>query len=342
MAVSALSPSRAWAVGQTFVGDGNGQAATLIESWDGASWRIASSSVAGGLSGVAAVSPYDVWAVGAQTVEMGGHLALIERWNGTRWSVMPSPEEVSAHFNSSLSSVVALAANDVWAVGSYGDPGRIWPLTERWDGAAWKVVVAPDPPGAWDSKLNAVARIPGTNQLWAVGSTLKTQPVNYSQALIERWNGSAWSMVSGPTLPAGSFGAALNGVVALSANEAWSVGEYTASDHTIRALIAHWDGVAWTIVSGPRAWGKLSAVAASARDVRAVGYQFTGSEGQIQRGLIEQWDGSTWRVVESPAPDDATSAHFIGVTAASAGAYWTVGDYLTAASSSQALIARCA
>jgi hypothetical protein len=53
------------------------------------------------------VSPGDAWAVGD-----GGGLALIGRWNGSSWSVFPSPSVAGR-----LYAATAITACDVWAVG---------------------------------------------------------------------------------------------------------------------------------------------------------------------------------------------------------------------------------
>jgi hypothetical protein len=43
---------------------------------------------------------------------------LIEHWNGSAWTIVPSPNVGSG--NNSLAAVAARSANDVWAVG-YAD-----------------------------------------------------------------------------------------------------------------------------------------------------------------------------------------------------------------------------
>lgn len=59
------------------------------------------------LHGVAAVSPGDAWAMG-----FTGAFTLIERWNGSSWSVFSSPNVVGR-----LNAATAITACDVWAVG---------------------------------------------------------------------------------------------------------------------------------------------------------------------------------------------------------------------------------
>jgi hypothetical protein len=130
------------------------------------------------------------------------------------------------------------------------------------------------------------------------------------------------------------------GVAALSATDAWAVGNYTANDHTIRALIAHWDGTSWKAVSSPDTWGELSGVAAvSARDVRAVGYRRPDSGGSGTIGIVEHWDGTAWNINDSPMPQGV--AHSTTIAEDGAGGYWAAGSYANADGVPQALIARC-
>lgn len=345
--VSALSSTAAWAVGTNSAGEGSNLAASLIERWDGAAWRIVTNPGAGFLNSAAAVSSQDVWAVGIEpsTVSSAQQI-LVEHWNGTQWSVVPAP--IPGQTNSGLNSVVAQAATSVWAAGYFNGLGyNPQPLIERWDGSAWRVVNSPLPPGATAGSFSALSVVPGSSQLWAVGSVRygaapPTGGIGYFQPLIERWDGSAWQSVTGPTLPSGALAGELRGVAALSAMDAWAVGDYTASDHTIRALIAHWNGTAWTVASSPSEWGELSGVAAvSAQDVRAVGYHRIGSEGSAQIGIVERWDGAAWSVIESPTPQGVTHSSLAAIAADGAGGYWAVGSYPNADGILQAFISRC-
>lgn len=67
----------------------------------------------GDLSAVTAVSATDVWAVGS-FLDGRGHQALIEHWNGNRWSRVRSP---ATGTGTVLHAVTAASADDVWAVG---------------------------------------------------------------------------------------------------------------------------------------------------------------------------------------------------------------------------------
>jgi hypothetical protein len=337
-AVSALSPTDAWAVGGTFAG-APGPSDSLIERWNGTAWQLVTNPGHGNLYGVAEVSANDVWAVGRQGGEYDTRYnkyvftTLVMHWNGSRWSVVPSPNPDL--IESYLNSVAAISANNIWAVGYTGDaPGSGEALVEHWDGKAWGVVSSPKPSATTGSVYTAVTRIPGTNQLWAVGyamyGTIGVRTTSYFQPLIERWDGSAWHIVASPSLPSDAFSTNLNGVVALSATDAWAVGDYIGSDHTIHPLIAHWDGASWKVVTGPaQRGGSLSSVAAAGgHDVRAVGTISTGDTNNPRPHLlIEQWNGTAWQVAPSPEPSGAPYSALDGVTTDGAGNYWAVGSY---------------
>src|SRR3712207_936704 len=58
----------------------------------------------------------------------------------------------------------------------------------------------------------------------------------------------SWSVVPSANVPAYSNG--LSAVDARSANDIWAVGRIDDSNGT-RALILHWDGIAWRVVPNP-------------------------------------------------------------------------------------------
>ena len=266
--VAVVSASDIWAVGWQ---GNNGIAQTLIEHWDGTQWSIvASPSPASGgneLFSVAAVSATDVWAVGfTQNNTATGPVeqTLTEQWNGTQWSVVKSPSPGSQSNN--LTSVAAVSANDVWAVGFYANSSNLWQtLTEHWNGTQWSVVQSPSP----GSQINYFASVAvvSTNNAWAVGYA-------DSQTLTEQWNGTQWSVVksAGP----GSVSNSLLGVTVVSANNAWAVGYYQGSDFVGKTLTEHWNGKQWGVVKSPSPGSistQLEGVAAvSATDVWAVGH----------------------------------------------------------------------
>jgi hypothetical protein len=261
--VAAVSGTDVWAVGHTCY-----TMKTLAEHWNGSAWSIVPSPsfATGGdgiqntLNGVAAVSGTNVWAVGSHTASNGAYVTLVEHWNGSSWSVVPSPSPSSTA--NGLNGVAGYGTSDVWAVGYQNGTGS-QPLIEHWNGTSWAVVPSPARPGG--SVLNAVTVLSSTN-VWAVGS----QPGSTGAplTLVEHWNGTSWSVVSSPNLSA-AYGSAnvLRGVAAISATNIWAVGMVQNSStnyHQHRTFTLHWNGLLWSVVTSPTpgASGELNAVAA--------------------------------------------------------------------------------
>ena len=141
--VAAVSATDAWAVGTSCYSE-----KTLVERWNGSSWRIVPSPsfLTGGdgiqneLYGVAAVSATDVWAVGFYEAASGAYQTLALHWNGSAWKVVPSPNP--SQTVNVLTAVAAVGPGDIWAVG-YMNGGASQPLVEHWNGSAWRVVAGP-------------------------------------------------------------------------------------------------------------------------------------------------------------------------------------------------------
>jgi hypothetical protein len=93
-----------------------------------------------------------------------------------------------------LWGVHAIATDDVWAVGGYGndiaDPQRIRML--HWDGVRWSRIATPNP-GANENRLYSVS---GTtsDDVWAVGSY--SNDGDNTRNLYLHWNGDKWLKVN--------------------------------------------------------------------------------------------------------------------------------------------------
>jgi hypothetical protein len=93
----------------------------------------------------------------------------------------------------------------------------------------------------------------------------------------------------------------LDAVAAVSASDAWAVGEYF--DGTVdseKILIVHWNGSAWTQVPSPYAGraqqNQLTGVSATTvRNAWAVGITVS-ADGTIGEQIAEHWDGRSWRL----------------------------------------------
>jgi hypothetical protein len=226
---------------------------------------------------------------------------------GKGWSVVPSPNR-SNYSNNYLSSVAAISATDVWAVGEsyqYQPSDDYKGLTEHWNGTAWSIIPDASPVGVTLTGVAAVA----TSDVWVVGyAEVTTNDLSYP--FIEHWNGTAWSVATIPNLG----GSQLYAVVAISSTDVWAVG----IAGTGSPLTMHWNGTVWSVVPNPPVpgYGRMFGVTSvSSTDVWAVGDQFSG------RPLIEHWNGTNWTIVASPP----IHGWMNGVAAASATDIWAVG-----------------
>ncbi|HEY6408274.1 MAG TPA: hypothetical protein VIY29_12475, partial [Ktedonobacteraceae bacterium] len=102
-----------------------------------------------------------------------------------KWSVVPSPNHSTG--NNALLSVTVIAANNIWAVGNYGTAKPpLQTLTERWDGTSWRVVASPNV-GTDLNSLESASRVPGTQNVWAVGEYFDTT-INAWRTLAEYYS----------------------------------------------------------------------------------------------------------------------------------------------------------
>jgi hypothetical protein len=73
------------------------------------------------LEGITAISPTDIWAFGSYLLAngSGNQKTLLLHWDGTAWSIAPSPNPTKGGFLSDLLFAgVAVSPSDVWIVGA--------------------------------------------------------------------------------------------------------------------------------------------------------------------------------------------------------------------------------
>ena len=113
--VTAVSANDVWAAGYTST---SSSIQTLTEHWNGMNWQVVKSPNVGTSAAfwaVTAISATDVWAVGSDNNSNNVTQTLTAHWNGKQWTVVKSPSPGS--FNTQLTGVAAVSANNVWAVG---------------------------------------------------------------------------------------------------------------------------------------------------------------------------------------------------------------------------------
>ena len=276
--ISASSATDAWAVWKA------------IYHWDGARWRLVPSPGLGTqdtvIRAVAAVSPGDAWVVG-YTAFLGLPQTMTQRWDGAKWSIVPSPVIAGG---SEFDAVVAVSANDVWAVGDRagGHPefaGTRVTLTAHWDGSHWTAVPSPNISDRSHSLLDVTAI--SSSDVWAVGY-YRNIGESY-RTLILHWNGASWSIVPSPNYAGENI---LFGVSGTAANDVWAVGD-AWDGVTARQLFLHWNGSIWSLVTGP---GGPTACVGCSGDVLAMGPNDVWAVGSS----IGHWDGTDWALVSDP------------------------------------------
>jgi len=283
-----------------------------------ADWETVASPNAGrqanSLSSVAAVADNDVWAVGwAFNAQLNAYRTVTEHWNGTRWSLVRSPNATNGY--NLLNGVAVVAANDVWTVGQAANGSTYNTLVEHWNGVAWSIVPSPNVAGS-SNVLEAISVV-SANDIWAVGYSTDSNFNNHSLTI--HWNGATWSIVPTP----GVNDDILFGVDAVASNDVWAVGK---SFQEAKTLTIHWNGSNWSIVPSPNGIGDniLFGVATIAsNNVWAVGNAGSSST------LAEHWDGTTWSIVPTPDFDpNATNQVLVGIVALSSNNIWTAGQYI--------------
>jgi hypothetical protein len=284
-AVSCSSPSACIAVGLSASGN-------LAERWNGTRWAIQpiptpAGAHGSGLLGISCTSATNCLAAGAYNTtssQDGPVLPLTERWNGSRWTILPTPNPAGA-VQTFLGGVSCTSPSACTATGEqHSASGVVHTVAERWDGASWTIQATPNPAQVQFASLGGVA-CTGPSACVAVGGSDRG-------SLVERWDGTAWHIQPAPT-PSG--GGLLNGVACPAPAACTAVGfTFTGSGGMI--LAERWNGTAWHIQPTPLLPAahdvSLPAVACPERAAcTAVGGYENDGPGSVT--LAERWPGDT-------------------------------------------------
>jgi hypothetical protein len=235
--VLALSSTDVWAVGVYGPSDAS---TSFILHWDGVSWSqvanpnpASSSSYLGALS---ATAPDDIWAVGFRT-NLSTHInhTLIEHWDGTSWSIVPSPNPggvTDPLANNILSDIKALAPDNAWAVGLFntGEAGD-QTLIAHWDGTTWSAVPGVNP-GTYSNRLSGIDAL-SADDVWASGTFAHSEPGRLRRPLVLHFDGGSWSQVE--ALQRGEAGSSISAVTVAGPDDVWIGGVFPngGEQHTL-------------------------------------------------------------------------------------------------------------
>jgi hypothetical protein len=274
--------------------------------------------------GVSCAAASTCMAVGRSIPTAAGapYATLAEAWNGTTWSVTPTPNPAGSQ-GSYLDGVSCPAANACTAVGFYIDStGTDVTLSEAWNGTNWTIEPTPDPAGSRSTTLLSVS-CTAPNACTAVGYYLDSS--GFDATLAEAWNGTNWTIQPTPNATSPIRGSLLEGVSCTAANACTGVGRATTSTAPQGTALAEaWNGTKWSIRSMPTyTGGDLAAVScASATACTGVGNYYNQTTG-AQGTLVASWNGKIWFF----SPTVLTHADLYGVSCTGRYTCTAVGQY---------------
>jgi hypothetical protein len=278
-------------------------AAAIAAPSASAAWTVPSTPNVDGanlstLSAVDCTSATDCVAVGHADTG-GSRSTLAAHWNGTSWTITPTPNPAGSTL-SSLNGVSCPRAGVCFAVGGSSSG----PLVELWNGVSWTILPSESVAGG---ELDAVS-CSGLLACTAVGQYADGSS---RLTLAERWDATGWHVQSTPNV-AGAEINHLTGVSCPVKRTCTAVGRSTANE-TTAPIAARWFGRidVWGLQAAPKPVGaqsaRLAAVSCSAPlPCFATGNYATAASptaSSVTRTLAERRVGSTWSVVPTPTPE---------------------------------------
>jgi len=309
----------------------------LTERWNGTKWKLQSiPNPTGGvwirLYGVSCTSLTFCMAVGSFENSVGAILDLAEKWDGSSWGVVPTPDPggTAESDHSELDGVSCTSPSACTAVGWFSnEDGLNLTLAERWSGTRWRSESPVNPQGSgptsyWD-ELHAVS-CTASKACVAVGQSGPGNSESYG-TLAERWNGSGWSVLSTPVNVgevADVSWAVMLAVSCTSTKACAAVGEHIDKAGNQVTLAETLNGTKWsadTTPSTPTLQELASVSCTSATACTAVGSPYFGGT------LAEAWNGHTWALQATPSTGYSNSM-LAGVACPSATNCVAVGSYV--------------
>jgi hypothetical protein len=260
----------------------------------------------GALNAVSCLSASDCTAFGSYGTSTGD-LTLAEHWDGTSWSVQPTPNPTGSAgamlTGGSCSSPTSCTAVGSWSSGVL----KSHPLAEQWDGTSWTIEKMPTPPKSQSTTLYGVS-CASASHCMAVG---EAQYPKYRLAMVaEQWNGAHWFLQTPPsTAPASG---SLYGVSCPAVLRCTAVG-----DVANQSVAEYWDGTTWATQDLPG--GTRIPMGVSCRSV--TNCTAVGSAG----GGAAYWDGTSWVFQPTPYPHGNPETWLTGVSCPTATACTAVG-----------------
>ena len=264
-------------------------------------------------------------AVGYYVIPNVSTETFIQMWNGTKWSVVSSPN-VSAQ-NNRLFSVSCASTSFCMAVGFYtGNAQASQTLVEQWNGSTWSVVTSPDTSSTDDDILYSVS-CPTPSFCAAAGNW--DTGTSVTQTLIENWSAGQWQIRATPNVGSQQYNW-LRGVSCSAAASCMATGMVNTTAG-LQTLVLNWNGTSWSLISSPNngSTGSLLvgvSCVTSSFCVAVGDYEQTSGNEQT---LIETWNGTAWGIASSPNVGSLAD-QLVGVSCISTTSCDAIGNYQAA------------
>jgi hypothetical protein len=263
------------------------------------------------------------------------------------WEVIATPNPANAN-QSLVRDIVAISANDAWAVGGYNTTvagqSISYAFSMHWNGSTWTDIPTPQPspcPTCTNVTLWAVDAL-GPNDVWACGDKMVQGPAGFlgTHIMVMHWDGSSWTMMNTPVFDGG--GDILFGVKAIAHDDVWFFGDaiYVGPSSPDLAIALHWNGSTFEFKPVPGVNPQTSGFgdgnslragsALSPTDIWAVGAASDGDSMPAGHSQIQHWNGSTWQNIPGPSPGVWHDLN--AVVAIAPNDVWAGGDYFDGSS----------
>jgi hypothetical protein len=321
--VACTSRTACTAVGDAPTGGGS-STRVVVERLNGARWSSQSAPAPVGSHGasllaISCVSRTGCVAVGVSYKRPGGldSVTLAERWNGSHWSITPTPPAPHLH-DGTLDAVSCSSPSSCSATGTYlTHGGNSTSVAERWNGRRWSLQELAAPVNAHAERGSEfLSGISCASQAvcTAVGTAFFTG-ASASITLAERWNGHDWSVQRTPN-PSGSLGSALIGVDCTAPSSCYAVGDMTvpsmssSSPPTQEPLVEHWNGHRWSMQTTPRPSIQLGSELNSISCTSASVCLAAGDGPSGLATVAESWNRRHWSLSHTPSLSGSSNGFF--------------------------------
>ncbi|MFN0151745.1 MAG: FlgD immunoglobulin-like domain containing protein [bacterium] len=255
-------------VGGTFRGAGFAITYGLAR-WTGASWFP--------IGNWNSKQLYVTWALASH----GGSLYVVAsnfevwRWDGTSWTLVPSPGDQTHSLMSYGSDLLA--------------GGNLWPSSgdvARWDGASWT---------PFEGQISTPVEELGTYAGDVVAGGVFIAAGNEAAHAVARWNGTQWTGF-------GEGGGLDRSVRAFATygGDLIAGGDFNYAEGSEGQYVARWDGAEWSSIGSDDLRSYVDALYAEGGDLYAGG-QFMSLWGSPYNA-IAHWDGTAWDDMDGGLP----------------------------------------